>query len=261
MTHIVKRGETLSKIAKANGITLAQLLEANPQFKAHPNDIKIGDKVTIPGEGAAPIPQPQPAPQPAPQAIPSAFARRLASIAEEQHARFQFVNEADPELCKQIEKWTKDIGGAFVSCTSPDHPWSAVFVSWCVKAAGATKSEFEFSKAHSVFVHKAIQNALNGTGVFHGLEITAHAPRVGDIIQHNRGGTKFNFAHARKNKHYKSHSVIVVEVGQDAQGPFAFCIGGNERDAIRRSVVRLTSQGLIRQRNGNPFICVIKTLK
>jgi hypothetical protein len=134
-------------------------------------------------------------------------------------------------------------------------------VSWCVKQAGATKQEFEFAMAHSVFVHKAIHNALNTTGVFHGLDITAHPPNVGDIIQHNRGNKKFDFAHARKNKQYMSHSVIVVEIGQDNQGGFAFCIGGNESDSVRRTVVRLDPQGFIKQRAGNPFICVIKNLK
>ncbi|HEX8140528.1 MAG TPA: DUF2272 domain-containing protein [Pyrinomonadaceae bacterium] len=190
---------------------------------------------------------------------PSAFALKLASIAEDQHKKFQFVNEADPELCKQIKKWTQDIGAAFVSCTK--EPWSAVFVSWCVKQAGATKAEFEFSKAHSVFVQKAIQNGVNGTGVFQGLDITAHPPNVGDIIQNNRAGNKFDFAFARTHKNYISHSVVVIEVGHDTQGPFAFCVGGNEGDAVRRSVVRLTPQGFIKQRQSNPFICVIKNLK
>jgi hypothetical protein len=193
--------------------------------------------------------------------MPSAFAKKLASVAQEQHTKFQFVNEADPELCKQIKKWTTEIGGAFVSCTSPNHPWSAVFVSWCVKQAGATKAEFEFSKAHSLFVHKAIQNAINDTGVFHGLHINSHSPNVGDIIHHNRNNATFSFDYAKKNKHYKSHSMIVIEAGHDTQGPFAFCIGGNESDAIRRSIVRLTPQGFIKQRDKNPFICVIKTLK
>ncbi|MBC7827375.1 MAG: DUF2272 domain-containing protein [Chitinophagaceae bacterium] len=189
----------------------------------------------------------------------SPFARKLASIAIEQHAKFQFTNEADPVLCKQIEKWTKEIGAAFISCTK--EPWSAVFVSWCVKQAGATTAEFKFSKAHSVFVHKTIQNALNNTGVFKGLKIGAHAPNVGDIIQFNRGGNKFNFEFARTNRNYKSHSVIVIEVGQDAQGRFAFCIGGNESDSVRRTTVRLDTNGLIKQRIENPFICVIKNLK
>ena len=125
MSHTVKRGETLSKIAKANGITLAQLLDANPQFKSHPDIVQIGDVLITPGDEAVPPSQPVPAPSP--------FARRLASVAHEQHDRFRFVNEADPQLCGQIKKWTQDIGSTFVSCTSNDHPWSAVFVSWCVK--------------------------------------------------------------------------------------------------------------------------------
>jgi hypothetical protein len=253
MLHTVKRGDTLGKIARARGITLAELLDANPQFKAHPDFIQVGDVLIIPAEEPASPPQQLPA--------PSAFAKRLASVAQEQHDRFQFVNEADPELCGQIKNWTEAIGSTFVSCTSNAHPWSAVFVSWCVKQAGARGSEFRFSRSHSVFVHKAIQNAVNGTGVFHGVDVSTHPPNVGDIIQHNRGGARFTFDHAARNSQYKSHSVIVIEIGQDAQSPFAFCVGGNEGDAIRRTVVRLTPQGFVRQRSRSPFICVIKTLK
>ena len=253
MPHIVKRGESLGKIAGKHGITLVELIDANPQFRDDPDIVHPGDMVVIPDDDSPPQPQPFSA--------PSEFAARLASIVRARHDRFQFVNEADPVLCGQIRRWTIDIGGAFVSCTSNNHPWSAVFVSSCVKEAGATRAEFEFSKAHSVFVHKAIQDALNGRGVFHGLEITAHAPNVGDIIQHNRNNARFTFNHARRNSNYKSHSVIVVETGRDEEGRFALCIGGNEGDAIRRTKVRLTPQGFVRQRGRNPFICVIKTLK
>jgi hypothetical protein len=191
--------------------------------------------------------------------MPSAFAKRLASIAQDQHAKFQFINEADPTLCKQIKKWTGDIGFTFTSCTKV--AWSAVFVSWCVKQAGATKSEFKFAMAHSVFVNQAIKNALNGEGVFQGFDISAQKPDVGDIIQNNRGIHNFDFAFARTHTNYESHSVIVIEIGQDNLGGFAFCVGGNERDSVRRSVVRLNSQGFIKQRDGNSFICVIKDLK
>lgn len=189
----------------------------------------------------------------------SAFANRLATIAGQQHAKFQFMNEADPALCKQIKAWTEAIGSTFASCTKV--PWSAVFVSWCVKQAGATAAEFTFSMAHSVFVHQAIKNADNGTGVFRGREIGAYAPKVGDIIHHNRGKKTVTFAFARKNAQYQSHSIIVIEVGQDTAGRFAFCVGGNEGDSVRRTVVRLDAKGLIKPRTGNPFISVIETLK
>ncbi len=191
--------------------------------------------------------------------MPTQFAIKLARVAQEQHTQFHMMDEADQELCKQIRKYWTGISPGFSSCVSV--PWSAVFVSWCVKQAGATSSEFKFAAAHSVFVHEAIRNALNGTGVFHGLDITAHPPDVGDIIQNNRLGTTHDYAFARTHKNYSSHSAIVVETGLDTAGRYALTIGGNEGDSIRRTVVRLNANGFIRQRTNNPFICVIKTLK
>ncbi len=191
--------------------------------------------------------------------MPTPFAIKLAEVAREQHAKFQFTNEADPALCQQIKKWTQDIGFPFESCTKV--PWSAVFISWCVKKAGATKSEFKFAMSHSVFVHQAIKNTTNGTGVFRGFNFNEKAPAIGDIIQNNRSGNNFNFAFAKANAEYSSHSVIVVETGVDAQGGFAFCIGGNESDSVRRTVVRLDDKGFIKKRTGNSFISIVKNLK
>lgn len=250
MTHIVRQGETLGKIARANGITLAKLLEANPQFRDNPDLVRVGEIVNIPGGGEPLLP---------PSATASPFANKVASIAQAQHSRFQFTNEADPLLCRQIKKWTEDIGFGFTSCTSV--PWSAVFISWCIKQAGATRDEFKFAMSHSVFVNQAIKNTTRGEGVFQGFEISAQRPGVGDIIQNNRGGNHFDFAFAKTHSQYVSHSVIVAEIGQDTQGGFAFCVGGNEGDSVRRSVVRLNSQGFIVPRSGNSFICLIKNLK
>ena len=45
--YTVVQGDTLSGIAARNGLTLAQLLKANPQIK-NENQLAIGDKLTIP---------------------------------------------------------------------------------------------------------------------------------------------------------------------------------------------------------------------
>ncbi|HKG99086.1 MAG TPA: LysM domain-containing protein [Pyrinomonadaceae bacterium] len=47
MTYTVKSGDTLSKIAMRNGVSLAQLLQANPQI-SNPNNIKVGDIINVP---------------------------------------------------------------------------------------------------------------------------------------------------------------------------------------------------------------------
>jgi murein DD-endopeptidase MepM/ murein hydrolase activator NlpD len=73
MPYTVKSGDTLSTIAKKHDVDIAQLLDANPRFKANPNRIRVGDVVNIPGDSVtepppAPRPQPQVTPQPQPRA-------------------------------------------------------------------------------------------------------------------------------------------------------------------------------------------------
>lgn len=47
VVYIIKKGDTLSKIAVANGLTTQQLLDANPTIK-DPNKIIVGQAITIP---------------------------------------------------------------------------------------------------------------------------------------------------------------------------------------------------------------------
>ena len=61
MPYTVKSGDTLSKIAKKNGVTLAKLLDANPKLKPNPDKVRVGDVLKLPGESvAATRPKPQP---------------------------------------------------------------------------------------------------------------------------------------------------------------------------------------------------------
>lgn len=55
-TYTVASGDTLSGIASKNGMTLQQLLNTNPQFKANPNLIKPGQTVTLGGGTTPAIP-------------------------------------------------------------------------------------------------------------------------------------------------------------------------------------------------------------
>jgi hypothetical protein len=191
----------------------------------------------------------------------SDFVKKLVEITTAQHALYSQYNEGDEELCNQIEKYWTSLGYQFHSCTSNDYPWSAVFVSYCVKKAGASNAEFLFSQRHAEFVHQAIRNADSATGVFQAVPVDEYAPEIGDIIQMNRGGNDYGYEYARNHNDYISHTAIVVEFGKNIFGHFAITIGGNENDSIRRDKVKLNSQGFIKQRNRNPYISIIKTLK
>jgi len=88
MTYVVKAGDTLSKIAKRNGITVAQLLQANPQI-TNPDKIKVGDAINLPDtsiENTKPLPAAPVAPKPvttttdAAGAIGAALADELGAL-------------------------------------------------------------------------------------------------------------------------------------------------------------------------------------
>jgi len=190
------------------------------------------------------------------EAVISEFDGRSAEAAQGQYDQFRTFSEADPPLASQIRRYWTDLGFSFPGVATP---WSAVFVSWCIRSAGATKREFRFSAQHSRFVHWAIQNAETNRGGFRGFPITDCVPTIGDIIQHNRGGTRHDFALAASHDDYPSHSAIVVEEGRDAKGRFVITIGGNESDAIRRKRVSLSPDGLILQREIDPYICVVQS--
>lgn len=187
--------------------------------------------------------------------MPTPFQTKLVKVAQSQFDKFHLLRENQSPLSDQIRTYWTGIAPFPGTATA----WSAVFVSWCVRQAGATAAQFKFARAHSTFVHEAIKNAQSGTGVFRGRAPSAYAPKVGDILQNNRSGGRFDFAHARANKSYKSHSAIVIEVGVDSAGKYLRTIGGNEADTVGLKEVRLDSAGRVKNASGL-YISVIETL-
>lgn len=79
--HTVRRGETLSGIAKAHGLTLAELLAANPQIR-DPDRIAVGQAVNVP-DGAKPLPTPpKGGSSPDTPATPITTGHQLGSLSE-----------------------------------------------------------------------------------------------------------------------------------------------------------------------------------
>jgi len=62
MNYTVKAGDTLSRIARLSGVSLNQLLDANPSLKANPNKLKIGMILRIPDELTTAVTRPLPPP-------------------------------------------------------------------------------------------------------------------------------------------------------------------------------------------------------
>jgi hypothetical protein len=186
------------------------------------------------------------------------YPAQVAARANGQFDQFHVFSEDDPPLRNQIRHYWEDIGFDFPGSSTP---WSAVLVSWVMRQSGASASEFKASSAHSRFIFWAIQNLRNQTGLFWAHRLDEYAPKMGDIIQNNRGGQALTYDFAAAHEAYESHSAVVVEVGSDNNGRFAITVGGNESDTVGRKRVALNDNGFVRQRESNPYICVIENRK
>jgi hypothetical protein len=186
------------------------------------------------------------------------YTKSVMALAQEQYQKYHLSSEEHSPLKDQIRNYWEEIGFTFPGVNTA---WSAVFVSWIMRTAGAGVSEFKASNAHSRFVFWAIDNLKNGTGLFHAHRLDDYAPQVGDIIHNNRNSQNLTYDFAAAHKAYESHSAVVVEIGSDANGAYAITVGGNEGDTVGRKRVALHSDGTVKQRAPNPYICVIQNLK
>lgn len=186
----------------------------------------------------------------------SAFAKRLADTAMKEYDKYHLLREQEPVLAAQIKSYWKGIA-TFPGVSTA---WSAVFTSWCVRQAGATKNEFKFAAAHAKFVYQAIQNYQNGTGSFYGRDVADYSPKVGDILHNNRSRHGYTYQYAKTHDAYESHSAIVIEVGVDNKGGYLRTIGGNENDSVGMKEVRLDAAGRVKNASGL-YISIIETLK
>ena len=185
----------------------------------------------------------------------SNFTKRLSTIAMNEYSKYRFLRENQEPLKSHIELYWAATDAAF---TNVGVPWSAVFVSWCVRTAGAGANDFAVNSQHSQYVYAAINQLPNSVG-FVGRDVASYAPKVGDILQNNRSGQAFDFARASTKKSYISHAAMVIEVGQDNAGAYLRTIGGNESDAVGMKEVRLNPAGKVRNADGL-YISVLECL-
>ncbi len=157
--------------------------------------------------------------EPAAAAAPQStdYVAKLIAVVTGEYDAYHTISELDEPLRSRIDTYCRGIGIAPPEDIG-EFAWSATFVSWCIKTAGATRQEFTFSAAHAVFVRAAIANADQHIGTFRARPIDSYAPRLGDLIHRNRSGGAVTYAEARTHSDYPSHSAIVVEVGEDRVG-------------------------------------------
>ena len=138
--------------------------------------------------------------------------------------------------------------------------YSAVFISWCMRSAGASPAEFPAAAGHWQYAELSARNAENGTGLFWARQLQSYAPVLGDIIHFNRCGGTIDFNWIREGRGpYKGESGIVIEL---KERKVIVAIGNLEPAGnVAISSFALAETGHVLQRAIDPFVCVIEVGK
>jgi hypothetical protein len=192
------------------------------------------------------------APSPQPSFDSQAFRRRAVQIANQELARWGDgrTKETDPRLYKTLQNyWQTGAGRSICDQQLADpafqnaNPWSAAFISWLMKTAGAGAA-FNYSRYHSAYIRAAIDDRLaNNSNSFKAYRTAEIAPQVGDPVCKSRAesGTTYN----NVLPPMKTHCDIVTEV----QPGRIVIVGGNVGDSVAQRKLRTDARDRIAEPN------------
>lgn len=229
MRYIVKAGDTLSAIARAHGISLNDILDANPGLRENPDRINVGQEIELPDNAASSSADPAPAAQPGGWVL-GALSTRYETGGHGPATVSSGVGDAGGVSYGSYQMTSANGGTVSRFVSQADFPWrddfsgltpgSAAFSAKWVEIANGSPTAFaaaehEFIKrTHFDPLCQKIRNDDN-------VDVTRHPPAVQDVIwstavQHgpNTDVVHLAFNHMR------------------AEGTFDPSAGGFDRNAI-----------------------------
>jgi hypothetical protein len=155
-------------------------------------------------------------------------------------------------------------GQVFPASQDGNYAWSAAFVSYVMRIAGAGK-RFPYSASHADYINIAKQQALGQTS---GWVVTArppeaYAPQPGDLICVGRASAHDLRYDDLPAGHFPGHCDVVVDTSVAGQ---IAVIGGNVDDAVTLKHVPVTADGKLATPQGNvldtryPWMVVLQVL-
>ncbi|MFN7678130.1 MAG: DUF2272 domain-containing protein [Cyanobacteriota bacterium] len=141
--------------------------------------------------------------------------------------------------------------------SSEDNPWSAAFISFIFRTAGA-RDQFPYSPTHSLYIKQAIENKIQATpnSSFIGHRISDYAPQPGHLICRTRSWAKneVTYDNAVTYDFFPSRCELVVRSSPNQID----VIGGDQKDSVMREQVKAV-QGKIAPENAKDWLVVIET--
>jgi hypothetical protein len=188
---------------------------------------------------------------------PTAFKAALVRIAlAECEALAGIDGRDDPRLLSRIRRYYDDLDKPMLGRPADIH-YSAIFISWCMRQAGASEAEFPTEFAHWEYASRAVASGAGDPFVARALDQYAVTP--GDLVHFNRKEGRVSLQ-GYEARYYPSDSGIVTAV----KGNTTTMVVANdpeEQHTVLTQQLDLTADGTVVQRAVYPFICIIEVAK
>jgi hypothetical protein len=156
-------------------------------------------------------------------------------------------------------------GAIFPADVDGDYAWSAAFISYVMRIAGAG-ARFPYSADHADYINAARRVSLGQTNAWlvSAERVQDYAPQPGDLVCFGRGTAQgLRFEDLPTPALFTSHCDIVVDTA--VPGRIAV-IGGNVEDSVTMNNVPVTADGKLATQDGVvldtrfPFMAVLRLL-
>ncbi|AMA59928.1 DUF2272 domain-containing protein [Bradyrhizobium sp. CCGE-LA001] len=199
------------------------------------------------GVSSVPVLSARPSPSPSTTALCSAIVR----IAEQEYRRWHpasgILRETDSAAVPILQRYYREGLNRNVSAADLQnatwqqaHPWSAVFISWVMRTAGAGTG-FAYSAAHQNYIRTARRNRLNRvtSSSFWAYRATEVVPQVGDLVCASRSNSGATYDNIADPQNRPTHCDIVAEVRAGSLR----VIGGNVSQSVDAKTIRTQPDG------------------
>lgn len=191
--------------------------------------------------------------------IGRAFSRgALVDVAARECERLSGSKRGEPLLDEAIARYCRDLAVDPGADLRGFH-YSAVFVSWCMRRAGAAEDVFPACVAHWQYAKRALLAADTGSGLLQARPIETYAPVPGDLLHLNRDGGRLTLERVAQLPRYLSEGGIVTAIDR-TRGTLAYVIANvPPTGSVGRQTLDVDRDGLIRQRAVDPVICILES--
>lgn len=188
----------------------------------------------------------------------SNFKKKLIALANQEFAKWNkngvVIKEGSANTIQDLRNYWKI--GANVNQNDNfyiNEAWSASFISYLMKIAGAGK-DFAYNSSHSVYIREAVKNRkLNNDKKFKAYLPEEVKIQVGDLVCYPRqSGVNYNTTNP-----YKSHCDLIIEINNNK----AVGIGGNISNSVGKTNYVLKSGKIDKDKDTQGFGGIFTVIK